>query len=284
MTVSGASPIPDSWLAPAACHRSIGGGRVGALTCGIVHKRHNGWDNKAQRSDHFSTVWCLRGTGRYHDAHGRTWDLVPGDIFHRFTDRAHGNELDPAGGWVEAYIGFGEPLAHALVAMGALDPAQPVRRAGLDLVLLRSLIQERDALRDAPDRDLPTRLGRLLQLHQELLARAGRSDAGAGPYDAALDQACRRLAEEPHVALRALARDCGLSYERFRKVFRARLGVSPHEYRIRRRIDLARTALHAGDRSVHQIASDLGYANPFQFSVQFRSLVGLSPSAYRRKR
>lgn len=284
MTADGASPIPDSWLVPAACNRSIGGGRDGVLSCGVVSKSYNGWDNRAKRSDHFSTVWCLRGTGRYHDAHGRAWDLAPGDIFHRFTDREHGNELDPAGGWVEAYIGFGEPLALALVAMGALDPARPVRRAGLDLVLLRSLIQQRDALRDAPDRDLPTHLGRLLQLHQELLARAGRGDAGAGPYDATLDQACRRLAEEPHVPLRALARDCGLSYERFRKVFRARLGVSPHEYRIRRRIDLARTALHAGDRSVQQIASDLGYANPFQFSVQFRSLVGLSPSAYRRRR
>ena len=45
------------------------------------------------------------------------------------------------------------------------------------------------------------------------------------------------------------------------------------------RLDLARTALHAGDRSVHQIASDLGYANPLRFSGQFRSLVGLSPSA-----
>lgn len=284
MTAAGTSPIPESWLEPSACHRSMGSGRAGALTCGIIRKRHNGWDNKAQRSDHFSTVWCLRGTGRYHDAAGRSWDLEPGDIFHRFTDRTHGNELDPAGGWVEAYIGFGEPLALALVTMGALDPTRPVRKAGLDLVLLRSLIQARDALRDAPDRDLPVHLGRLLQLHQDLLARASRSDVGTAPHDAALDQACRRLAEEPHVSLRALARDCGLGYERFRKIFRARLGVAPHEYRIRRRIDLARTALHASDRPIQLIASDLGYANPFQFSVQFRSLVGLSPSAYRRRR
>jgi len=283
MTEAGSAAIPDSWLVPAACHRSIGAGRSGALSCGIISKPGTGWDFHQERSDHYSAVWCLRGHGRYHDHAGRSQELAPGDIFLRCTDREHSNELDPAGGWVEAYIGFAEPLALALVAMRALDPERPVLRAGLDLVLLRTLIQERDALRRAPDRDLPLHLGRLINLHQELLALAGRRH-GSRPHDAALDLACRRLAEEPRVSLRELARDCGLSYERFRKVFRARQGVSPHDYRIRRRIDQARTALQADDRPVQEISSALGYANPFQFSVQFRSLVGLSPSAYRRRR
>ncbi|MEK7415026.1 MAG: hypothetical protein AAB263_17110, partial [Planctomycetota bacterium] len=156
--------------------------------------------------------------------------MQPGDVFHRFTDRQHSNELDPDGQWVEAYIGFGEPLGQALVAMQVLDPERPVTHVGLDLVLLRSLIQERDALRAAADRELPVHLGRLLHLHQQLL-RHGERGSAANPHDQQLDQACRRLADEPRVSLRALAGDCGLSYERFRKVFRDRHGVSPHDYR-----------------------------------------------------
>lgn len=271
--------IPDSWLAPAACRRSVVAGAT-ALSCGIVAKRGTGWDEREQRPDHYSVVWCLRGSGRYHDQAGRTWELRPGDLFHRFTDRRQGNEI--ADGWVEAYIGFGAPLGEALVAMRLIDPQQPVRRIGLDLILLRTLIQERDALRDAPDHDLPLRLGRLLALHQELLARAGR-DAAGQPHDAAIDRACRRLASEPRVPLRALAQDCGLSYERFRKVFRDRLGVSPHDYRIRRRIDQACAVLRTDDRPIHAIAAELGYANAYQFSAQFRRLIGVPPAAYRRR-
>lgn len=274
--------IPDSWLIPSICHRTFVAGPT-ALSCGVVAKRGTGWDWRGKPADHYSVVWCLRGRGRYHDASGQTWELGPGDLFHRFTDRAHGNELDPDGAWVEAYIGFGAPLGEALVAMRVLDPTQPVRRIGIDLILLRNIMQERDALRDASDRELPVHLGRLIALHQDLLARDEHT-VGSQPYDAAIDRACRRLAEESQVSLRALAHDCGLSYERFRKVFRERLGVSPHDYRIRRRIDLACMALRSDDRPVQDIATDLGYANPFQFSTQFKRLVGMSPTAFRQRR
>lgn len=273
--------IPASWLRPATCHRTLPGSSRAVLSCGVVTKRGTGWDHR-RRPDHYSVVWCLQGRGRYHDFRGRVWPLGPGDLFIRFTDRDHQNELDPLGAWAEAYIGFGAPLGEALLAMGAVDPDRPVLHPGLDLVLLRSLIAERDALGAALDRELPAHLGRLVALHQELLARSG-AEGAAGPHGAALDRACRRLAEEPRLGLRELARDTGLSYERFRKIFRQRLGVSPHEYRIRRRIERARALLQAGELPVGAIAAQLGYANPFQFSAQFRLVVGVSPQAYRRR-
>ena len=274
--------IPDSWLAPRSCHRTFVAGPT-ALSCGIIAKHGTGWDRQGQPTDHYSVVWCLRGHGRYHDATGKIWELGPGDLFHRFTDRPHDNELDPDGEWIEAFIGFGAPLGEALVAMRAIDPAQPVRHIGINLILLRSLMHHRDALVDANDLDLPLHLGRLVALHQELLAQTSHVSEHQ-PHDSALDKACRRLAHEKHVSLHALAHDCDLSYERFRKVFRARMGVSPHDYRIRRRIDLACTALHTDDRPVQDIAHDLGYANPFQFSAQFKRIVGVSPTIFRQRR
>ncbi len=273
--------IPDAWLANRSIHRTIGGARTGVLSCGIMVKRSTGWDFRQHRSDHYSVVWCLRGQGRFHDHHGRVHRLQPGDLFHRHTDREHGNELDPHGQWVEAFIGFGAPLGLALAAMSLVDPEQPVAHPGLDLELLRRLLTERDALAEAADQDLPRVVARLLGLHQDLVVRARHQEV-ATPHDTGLDRACRRLADEPRVSLRALARDCGLSYERFRKLFRARLGVSPHDYRIRRRLDRARAMLLERERSIQGIATALGYANPFQFSTQFKRLVGVSPATYRR--
>jgi AraC family transcriptional regulator of arabinose operon len=273
--------IPDDWLHEGSVYRTIAGDRAGLLSCGIMVKHQAGADRTAGRPDHYSAVWCLRGNGRYRDQQGIVSELVPGSLFHRFTDREHSNDLDPQGRWVEGYLAFGTPLERALVAMRILDPQKPVQLPGLDLVVLRELLVIRDRLYEAPERELPDLLARIAALLIDLIGRERR--VAAGPHAAVLDEACRRLAAEGRVDLRRLARSGGLSYERFRKLFRERIGLSPDAYRIRRRIERARALLESSDRPVQAIAAELGYANPFQFSAQFKRLVGMPPAAYRRR-
>jgi AraC-like DNA-binding protein len=74
----------------------------------------------------------------------------------------------------------------------------------------------------------------------------------------------------------------GLSYERFRKIFRQRQGLSPGDYRIRRRIDQAKALITQHRLSNKEIAYALGYADPFTFSKQFKQVVGMSPAVFRK--
>jgi len=134
-----------------------------------------------------------------------------------------------------------------------------------------------EALEAAPDRALPRHLLRLLGMLLTLLDQPGPTVAG---FDA--ERACRLLAEDPRVDLRLVARELGLPYGRFRKTFRAALGIGPGEYRLRRRLDRARAALVESERPIQAIAAELGYANPFTFTALFRKHVGVSPSAWRR--
>jgi AraC-like DNA-binding protein len=46
----------------------------------------------------------------------------------------------------------------------------------------------------------------------------------------------------------------------------------------------ARTFLERTDRTVGQIATDVGYSDPFYFSRHFRRVHGMSPSRYREER
>ena len=84
------------------------------------------------------------------------------------------------------------------------------------------------------------------------------------------------------LGMTALSARLGLGYERFRKVFRQRVGMSPGEYRIRRRIDRARALIAQHRLSNTQVAHALGYRDPFTFSKQFKQVVGVSPGAFRR--
>ena len=82
--------------------------------------------------------------------------------------------------------------------------------------------------------------------------------------------------------LAAIARAAGLSPIHFHRVFVAAMGVTPHAWAERRRLDTAREMLAVAEMPVAEVASRCGYADPFHFSRAFRRANGLSPSAWRR--
>lgn len=269
--------VPASLCADHNCFRSLRGSRERALVaCGFMAKR-GGWDAQDDVRPAYSAVLVLRGAGWYADATGRRWPLAPGTLFQRFSGVKHSLWLERDPAWAECWIHLDAAAEAMLVEMRVIDRARPVLQPGIDLPLVRELWRAVDALEAAPDRDLPRQQVRLLGM---LLGLLGNAETPAGGFDA--DRACRLLADDPRLDLRLAARELGLPYGRFRKTFRAAVGIGPGEYRLRRRLDRARAALLEGSRPIAAIAAELGYANPFTFTTLFRKHVGVSPSAWRR--
>ncbi len=85
-------------------------------------------------------------------------------------------------------------------------------------------------------------------------------------------------------SLDRLAARAGLSKFHFNRLFKSATGVSPSQYQINLRIDLARRLLRETKKSAVEIALEVGYATPSHFAQIFRRQTGLSPSDYRRQR
>jgi AraC family transcriptional regulator len=83
-------------------------------------------------------------------------------------------------------------------------------------------------------------------------------------------------------ALSELARLTGLSPTHFCRAFKRSVGLAPHQYRLRRRIERAKALLADPERAVTEIAFDCGYGLPGSFATAFRKATGATPSAYRR--
>lgn len=115
----------------------------------------------------------------------------------------------------------------------------------------------------------PSRVSRADCLRDRRLARA-----------VALARA--RFAEP--LSLDALASEAGLSKFHFVRLFRQRVGVSPHGFIIAERMAAARKLLAQTDLQVSEVACRTGYAGVVQFSAAFRKHVGITPSAYRAQR
>jgi transcriptional regulator GlxA family with amidase domain len=83
--------------------------------------------------------------------------------------------------------------------------------------------------------------------------------------------------------VRTLARVALVSEAHFIRTFRVTFGETPHRYLQRRRVERAMALLRETDRSVTEIAFDVGFTSLGTFSRTFHTIVGESPSSYRRR-
>lgn len=77
-----------------------------------------------------------------------------------------------------------------------------------------------------------------------------------------------------------LAAHTGLDERALQRFTRKRLGLSPKWLIQRRRLQEAGTRLAAGDCSVSDLATELGYADQAHFIRDFSRVVGMTPGAY----
>ena len=84
------------------------------------------------------------------------------------------------------------------------------------------------------------------------------------------------------IEMEKLARNVGLSRPHFFKLFKQYMGVTPNVYMNTLRSERAIEELLGSDKTVTDIAFDLGFSSQASFTRFFSSNVGIAPSEYRR--
>jgi AraC family transcriptional regulator len=125
---------------------------------------------------------------------------------------------------------------------------------------------------------------RLLQNHAVWKISYSSARRGLPPY------LCERALEfiESHLdrpfSLAQLASAVGLSVYYFCRQFKQSMGVAPHQYITRRRIERAKDLLWHSQLPITDIALQVGFETPSAFSKLFRQLTGTTPKDFRRQR
>lgn len=87
--------------------------------------------------------------------------------------------------------------------------------------------------------------------------------------------------EQP-LSIQEIAREARISTFHFIRLFESVFGVTPHQFRIRARLDRAKLLLAKGQHSVTEVCFEVGFASLGSFSDLFARRVGTTPSAYQR--
>ena len=88
-----------------------------------------------------------------------------------------------------------------------------------------------------------------------------------------------------NITISNIAKDFHISRNYLYTLFKREYGVSPQDYLISYRIEMAKKLLKntRDSLSINEIASSTGFDNPLYFSRIFRNRTGMSPSEYRKK-
>lgn len=83
-----------------------------------------------------------------------------------------------------------------------------------------------------------------------------------------------------NLSLAELASVVALSPFHFARLFKSSVGVAPHQYHIRCRVNCAKQLLLKRELSIAQIAYAVGFASQSHLNYHFKRIVGLTPTAF----
>ncbi|ETX30370.1 helix-turn-helix domain-containing protein [Roseivivax isoporae] len=149
-------------------------------------------------------------------------------------------------------------IARLLAAEIASDAPSPLVRDGLGLALAGRVLAEGCSARPAPVR------------------------GGLAPHQLAAVEALMRREMGRRLTVSDMADSVGLSESRFAHAFRESRGESPHRALQALRVEAAQAHLRAGDRSIADIAADVGFADQAHLTRAFAARTGMTPGAWRR--
>lgn len=267
-----------------AYFRSVGIQESGSqLGFGFMDKTGVREDEKNTLFPYYSACYVIRGHGVYIDRDGKKYNLSPGSLFQRFPDVPHSTYIDPSSRWAECYIDFGTNIyRNFLINMKIIDTDKPVVQLKEDPAIEERIWFMLKELEHSAEQKLPDLMIKSLELLRSLLGK-GIDSVRDNRSLSIVEKSCRDFTRDyrKRIDLRQYCRERAVGYESFRKSFRRVTGLSPGKYIIRRRIDMACHLLFMSDKSIKEIAEDLGYKSQYEFSSQFKELTGLSPRNYR---
>ncbi|ASU24456.1 AraC family transcriptional regulator [Vibrio qinghaiensis] len=84
------------------------------------------------------------------------------------------------------------------------------------------------------------------------------------------------------ISVAQLAGSVYLGESQFHLLFKEQIGITPHQYLLGKRIDMAKDLIEQGCLSFGQIAELTGFSGQSTFTHSFTRLQGISPSQYRK--
>ncbi len=251
----------------------------------VVRLAHEYWDSGFLVYNHrfrdYTLMYCVTGGGLYRTQQHH-WSIRPGTALMygpaAFRELRCGPDQT-----MEFYIAtFAGPDAESMVAehCGAEHWALPLAKPQhVGRAMEQMFLLARD---EAPSRE------RLCALYLPVLLTLIRDEMhaaqGASTGSASSFFRCKQYIDRHFECLSsvyAVSEATHISHAYMCRLFKAHLGLTPHEYLLRLKMNQAAQWLATSEQSVESIAENLGFSDRFSFSKAFKRILRLPPGHFR---
>jgi len=242
------------------------------------------WATGRRLSD-YQILYITKGHGIFESEITSIRKINAGDMFILFPNIWHRFKPDINAGWDEYWIEFDGDLVNHYRTIEFLNPENPIITVGLQNDIAVNYMKVINLIKDEKPGFQYIASGILLQILGQLFAVKKNHLFDGKIIENQISQAKLVIMEnlQSTISQKDIARITGMGYSSYRKKFKEYTGISPAQYQINQRINMAKDLLITSNQSLKVIANDLGFDSSNYFSRLFKQKTGFTPSDFREK-
>jgi AraC family transcriptional regulator len=172
-----------------------------------------------------------------------------------------------------------QTVSHIACEPGVVDPVVEQ----LAKALLPAFERSREANQLFLDHAVLAFLSHLLDRYGDLRRSTILMKGGLSPRQKARAEAFLAANFSRNVSLGEVASFCGISRAHFARAFRQTIGIPPHQWLLRYRIDRAKAMMRDDHLNLAALSVACGFSDQSHFTHIFTRMTGLSPGAWRQE-
>ncbi len=246
-----------------------------------VHCHQGGWE----------ICYLERGSQSF-EVGQQQYRLRGGDVFVTYPDEPHSTGGNPSEPGILYWLNVRRPIrgagllglprdeSGALVASLASLPRRHFRAGQQTKSIFQELFRWYDHP-ETPHRTTRMRAG-IIRLLLDIVDASGRH--AKSQSSERMEEVIRLIQQHPQRDFRLddLAEYVHLSLSHFKKRFKTETGLSPRQFILRDKVEAAKQILRSSERSITDVALDLGFVSSQYFATVFKRITGTTPSQFRR--
>ena len=241
------------------------------------------WE-KGRVLNEFQINYITKGSGIYENETGRH-SVKPGTLLITRPGIWHRYRPDKATGWMENYIGFNGSIPRNIINQHKLFTQKPVFYIGQRAEFIDTYHKIFDMVQDERPGFQQVASAMVMKLLGYMISVEKQRSFSGNRVEKIIRDACFEIRENigKEIDFKIYAEDHHIGYSYFRKMYKQYTGIAPVQNHLNLKIQRAKEMLVSSDRSIKEIAFELGFHSIHYFSRIFKKKTGITPSLIRKK-
>lgn len=245
---------------------------------------HNFSIGRGRVLNEFQLVYIITGSGYFESDSCKKTKITAGTVIMVFPNEWHSYYPDSETGWTEYWVGFKGSNIDKRIEEGFFSKSEPLFKIGVNRLIIgfyEDIISYVEEEKSGYQQLISSIAFHILSL---VYYRNSNKNYVNNPIEEKVQQArvlMRETVTNP-LSPEDIAKEIGVGYSWFRKMFKEYTGISPMQYQLQVKLIKAKELLNSSNMTISEIAYELGFESISQFSTFFKNKEGITASDFKK--